>query len=127
MKKYEFVVLLVPELSQEKVEGILKKVRGIIANHKGTILTEDHWGLRKLAYRIGKRIQGIYHFMKFAAEPGVVADIRRMMSVTDDVMRHSVVRIDVEPKQPRVRRTSSAPAANPVPQQPPTGAVPPAA
>ena len=96
MKKntYEITTIFAPNIFEEKVQTHLKKIKDIILNHNGEILEEDHWDNRKLAYRINKFNSGIYHFIKATVSPTFVEDYRKYVSINEEIIRNSVIKID---------------------------------
>jgi ribosomal protein S6 len=58
----------------------------------GTWDLHDVWGRRKLAYEIDHKPDGAYHLLTFSAEPEALAEVSRVLRITDGVMRHMAVR-----------------------------------
>ncbi len=120
-KKYETAILFDPELPEERRKEFLAKLAGVIASYQGDILKQDDWGNRKLAYRIGKRVNAYYSFLLYTGNRGVVEEVERNIKIFDGVMRHLTSRVDVEVK---MKAASPAPAAGEAPPaegQPPAG------
>jgi ribosomal protein S6 len=69
----------------------------------------EPWGRRRLSYEIDHKGEGSYHLLTFAAEPATLAEISRVLKITDGVMRHLAVR--------RVQGASTRPP-EPVPEEP---------
>jgi small subunit ribosomal protein S6 len=126
-KKYETAILFDPELLEDRRKEFLGKLAGVIASYKGEILKQDDWGNRKLAYRIGKRVNAYYTFLLYTGSRGVVEEVERNIKIFDGIMRHLTSRIDVEVK---LKTASPAPAAGEAPPaaegQTPAGETPPA-
>ena len=62
MKEYELTVLIHPDLEAD-LDTPLAKVRDIITNAGGTIVREDNWGKKKLAYSIKREEFAVYVYM----------------------------------------------------------------
>ncbi len=58
----------------------------------GTWESHDAWGRRKLAYEIDHKGDGSYHLLYFESEPETLAEISRVLKITDGVLRHMAVR-----------------------------------
>jgi len=58
-------------------------------------------GRRRLAYEIAHKGEGSYHLLNFDADPETLAELSRILRITDGVMRHLAVR--------RVEGTAGAP------------------
>jgi small subunit ribosomal protein S6 len=52
----------------------------------------DRWGRRQFAYEMDHRTEGNYVFIEVTAEPAVLAELDRMLTLSDDVLRHRVIR-----------------------------------
>ncbi|HEX5584518.1 30S ribosomal protein S6 [Gaiella sp.] len=92
MTEYEILLLLAPELSEEKQTEIVDRVRTLIEQGGGTVERHDPWGRRKLAYPIAKQEDGIYHLLDFTAEPETLDELTRVLKIDDDVLRHLATR-----------------------------------
>jgi len=86
--EYEILLLLDPELSDEKQTEIVGRVNTLVQQGGGTFERHDPWGRRKLAYEIDKKTDGIYHLLQFDAEPETLDELSRILKITDGVMRH---------------------------------------
>ena len=108
MISYELLLMLDPELADERQEEIVARMRDSIQRGGGTWRTHDLWGRRRLAYEIDHKGEGIYHLVTFDAEPETLEELSRILRITDGVMRHMAVR--------RVKgsRTSAPPPPAPV-------------
>ncbi len=94
-RTYEIVLVFHPTLNEEKMHQHIKKVHDFINTYHGNIITEDHWGNRKLAYKIKKVTTGIYHFIKCEAEPEIVSELRKYFStVSEEIIRYSVIKVE---------------------------------
>ena len=109
---YEILLMLDPDLSDERQEEIVVRTRGLIENGGGTWVGHDPWGRRRLAYPIDKKDEGIYHLVQFDAEPETVDELTRILKISDGVMRHMATR----------RVESSHGPGRPGPEPPPPAA-----
>jgi ribosomal protein S6 len=55
MNHYETVFILTPVLSDAQMKEAVDKFKSVITENAGTIVNEENWGLRKLAYPIQKK------------------------------------------------------------------------
>lgn len=93
MRKYELLYVLETDLAEEKKESILERLRGII-EADGKIENVDDWGNRKLAYEIDKKNDGHYTLINFESGVEVPKELRRILKITDGVMRSMVVKLE---------------------------------
>ncbi len=66
---YEILLMLDPELPDDRQEEIVTRVREGIEGSGGSWIAHDVWGRRKLAYEIDHKAEGVYHLLTFDAEP----------------------------------------------------------
>ena len=92
MTEYEILLLLDPELSDEKQTEIVGRVSTLVEQGGGTFERHDPWGRRKLAYPIDKKEDGSYHLLTFSANAETLDEIGRVLKIDDDVMRHMATR-----------------------------------
>jgi small subunit ribosomal protein S6 len=85
---YEILLLLDPELPEERQTEIVGRVKDLVTTGGGTWLSHDLWGRRRLAFEIDKKPEGVYHLLNFDAEPATLDEISRILKITDGVMRH---------------------------------------
>ena len=70
----------------------MKRIETTIADGKGTVDNVDVWGKRKLAYEINGLTDGDYTLIDFHANPENVAELDRVLRITDAVVRHMIVK-----------------------------------
>ena len=93
MRKYEAMLILVPNLEEEARNQLLDRFKGIIEKD-GTITNIDEWGTRKLAYEINNYKEGYYVVMNFETNSDVVKELDRVSRISDSVMRHMIIKED---------------------------------
>ena len=94
MRDYELVLLLHPEADEERVESVMERVRRVASDHDGEVVSEDPWGKRKLAYKIGDFTEANYHLAKVRMEGTGTDALNNTLKLTDDVIRHLLIRQD---------------------------------
>ena len=115
MNDYEILLMLDPELPDERQNEIVTRAREAIEREGGRWDGHEPWGRRHLAYEIDHKQDGAYHLLTFAAEPATLDEISRVLKITDGVMRHLAVRRVIggstRPPQPSQERPVAAAAA----------------
>ena len=91
MTDYEILLMLDPELPEERQNEIVSRIREAV-ERDGKWDGHEPWGRRKLAYEIDHKPDGVYHLLLFSATPATLAEISRVLKITDGVMRHLAVR-----------------------------------
>ena len=92
MVKYEILLMLEPDLAEERQEEILARTRELVERGSGAWIRHDIWGRRRLAYEIDHKNEGVYHLLQFDAEPETLDELSRVLRITDGVMRHLATR-----------------------------------
>jgi small subunit ribosomal protein S6 len=134
MRTYEVLFILSPQVTEEEATTLINDFKTIATGTGATLKSEDAWGRRRLAYPIHKFNEGIYHLFVLESENSLSELDRRMKNV-DRVLRHVIVRTDLEqkradklakrnPKKERVRpAAAAAPEAQMAPEQNPESAM----
>jgi small subunit ribosomal protein S6 len=89
---YEILLMLDPELPEERQSEVVARTRELVERGGGTWANQDIWGRRKLAYEIDHKGEGVYHLLTFDSSPETLDEISRVLKITDGVMRHMAVR-----------------------------------
>jgi small subunit ribosomal protein S6 len=89
---YEVLLMLDPELADDRQSEIVTRIRELVERGGGTWLTHEPWGRRKLAYEIDHKTDGAYHLVTFDAAPETLDEISRVLKIADEVMRFLAVR-----------------------------------
>ncbi len=92
MNEYEILLLLDPELPEDKQGVVVERVRTLIEQGGGAVERHDAWGRRKLAYPIAKKDEGVYHLVSFTATTETLDELGRVLKIDDDVLRHLATR-----------------------------------
>ena len=77
MRRYEQIYILRPSLSEDEINNVVENTNQIIQSESGSIISNDKWGMKKLAYPIKKELQGYYVFCDFASTPAAVSEMER--------------------------------------------------
>jgi small subunit ribosomal protein S6 len=94
MKAYEVMLLIDPSLDEEAYAAVVDKASGVITGQGGTVDSSENWGKRRLAYEIAGLNDGAYTVTHFHANPEAVAELDRVLHITDPVVRFMIVRRD---------------------------------
>jgi len=89
---YEILLMLDPELPEERQTEVVTRTRELIEQSGGTWRSHDPWGRRRLAYEINHKPEGVYHLIVFEASPETLDEATRVLKITDGVIRHLAVR-----------------------------------
>ncbi|MFA6917744.1 MAG: 30S ribosomal protein S6 [Candidatus Gracilibacteria bacterium] len=87
---YEIMLILQPDLGEEKTNSVLKDMKELIAEAGGKISHEDVWGLRDLAYVIKGKKQGLYIVWNFTADPIKVKEFEKQLNINAAIVRYLI-------------------------------------
>jgi small subunit ribosomal protein S6 len=91
VRKYE-VIFIVRPLDEDATKAVIEKFKKLIVKNGGTIDKEDAWGKKRLAYEIKDEHEGFYCLFNITAEPACVNECDRVMKITDEVLKHMIVK-----------------------------------
>ena len=87
-----YEVLFVVDLTngEEEVKNLVEKFTSLIAAN-GTVNEVNEWGKRRLAYPINDMNEGYYVLVNFSAPTDFPAELERVFSITDGILRSMVI------------------------------------
>ena len=92
MKAYELLFFVAPSIDQETRLAVMKRIDTAITADNGTVDNVDNWGKRKLAYEVNGLTDGDYTLIDFHANPESIAELDRVLRITDAVERFMIVK-----------------------------------
>jgi small subunit ribosomal protein S6 len=121
-REYELVLMLDPGQDAPARDAIAQQARGQI-EAAGTLKHQNDWGLRKLAYEIGRRNEADYRWFRFEAPAELLEQLNHSLKIADGVLRFRVFKVD--PDAPvMVPPATAAPAPAAARERPPEPAAP---
>ena len=87
------MLIVIPELDEEQVESTIGRFQTIIERTGGEVGEVNNWGRRKLAYEIDHRADGFYYVMQFTVGERTLNELKRILRVSDDILRHIIVKL----------------------------------
>ena len=115
MRRYELMLVLRPDLAEDRIQGILDRSTRSVTAAGGQIVKLSPWGRRRLAYPIGQYRDGSYYLIVFDAPAEAILELERGLRITEDVLRHLVTRIE----RPAVARRAAVAVGGPEDVAPP--------
>jgi small subunit ribosomal protein S6 len=92
MRRYELMLVLRPDAPDERIAAIIDRATRQVTADGGQIIKVAPWGRRRLAYPIERYREGSYHIVVFEGAAGTIAEIERTLLITEEVLRHLIVR-----------------------------------
>ena len=103
MRRYELMLVLRPDIPDERNQAIVDRTTRQIAASGGQIVKVAPWGRRRLAYPIDRHREGSYHIVIFEAPAESIAELERTLLITEELLRHLVTRVEHPSKSARGR------------------------
>jgi len=110
-RQYELVYIVSPDATEQQITGLHEQVQEVVGRFSGQIDKSENWGRRKLAYEIGRHKEGTYVLEVISGPGELVKELERRLRVSDQVIRHLVVRVDEETRiveRARTRRKTES-------------------
>ena len=106
-RRYETVFIMTPVLSDAQMKETVQKFKDLLKENNSTVVYEEDWGLRKLAYPIQKKTTGFYFLMEFDSDPEVIEKLELAYRRDERVIRFLTFKMDkyaVEYSEKKKRR-----------------------
>ncbi|MDA8141376.1 MAG: 30S ribosomal protein S6 [Desulfobacteraceae bacterium] len=112
MRRYETIVIIDPDLSEEDRTSLLNRAKEIIPQQQGVFIQEDLWGVRKLAYEINKKPRGFYALLDYCGTGKAVDELERLFRIDDRAMKFITVQLAAEADPEKIKADIAAAKAN---------------
>jgi small subunit ribosomal protein S6 len=94
MNNYELMVIFTLVWSDDELKAAKKKYTTLVTDNGGSIVGENPWGLKSLAYPIQKKTTGLYWVMEFIAPSDFNEKLKIQLLRDESVLRHMATRLD---------------------------------
>ncbi|MGD1920302.1 MAG: 30S ribosomal protein S6 [Pleurocapsa sp.] len=90
---YEMMYILRPDLSEDQVGESVTKYQNFLVERGAENLEIQVKGKRRLAYPVGKYLDGIYVQVNYEADGSQIAPLERMMRLSEDAIRYLTIKL----------------------------------
>ncbi len=111
MRPYEVMVIFDTGAEPPAIQAVVDRLLETIRTAEGTPGAIDRWGRRPFAYEVKHRREGYYVLVDFSGTSRTIADVDRMLSLADEVLRHKVIRVPEKLARRSKGSDGGAPAA----------------
>ena len=94
MRRYELMLVLRPDLPDDKTQAVIDRTTRAILGSGGQIVKVAPWGRRRLAYPIDRHREGSYHIILFEAPAEAIVELERGLLITEELLRHLITRVE---------------------------------
>ncbi|QSQ14313.1 30S ribosomal protein S6 [Myxococcus landrumensis] len=100
LREYETIFLVKPDLTDDNVDKLKERVRGIVGREGGKVLRFTVWGKKKTLFPVAKQPRAIYVHASYLGGAKLVAEIERNLKNLDEVTRYISVKLadEVDPE-----------------------------
>ena len=89
-RNYEGLFIIEPDAASARFDQVKTALAQDLERYKGAITRTKELGQRQLSYPIGPCSEGFYYLLEFAADSGVINDIRGRYRLNNDVLRFMI-------------------------------------
>ena len=100
MRRYELMLVLHPDVDDERREAVMAHVRRAAEGSGGEVVSETNeapWGRRKLAFKMGPHAEAHYQLAHLTMEASAAGELESALNISEDVLRHLLVRQEEQP------------------------------
>jgi small subunit ribosomal protein S6 len=94
VNKYELTLVLDGKAGAAKKKKVTETLEKTLKIFKGAISESKEWGVKELAYKIGKSETGLYLYFELDLEPSAVKALNDKLRVDPDLIRFLLIRKD---------------------------------
>jgi len=103
MPLYEHVFISRQDLSNTQAEALIEEFSTVLSVNGGSVVEQEYWGVKTMAYKVNKNRKGHYAFLKTDAPSAAVQEMERLMRLHEDVMRVLTIKVDGHEEGPSVQ------------------------
>ena len=92
LQDYELVFIVSPEVTDESLENTVDSVSQFISGKDGIISDSERWGKRKLAYPMGRFLEGHYVLTRFKISPARCKELEASLEISEEILRHLLIK-----------------------------------
>ena len=102
MALYEHVFISRQDLSASQAESLIEEFSKVLTDNDGTVVDQEYWGLKTMAYKINKNRKGHYALIKSDCPPDAAKEMERLMRLNEDVMRVMTIKVKTHEEGPSI-------------------------
>lgn len=103
MKLYELTYLISPEVSEENIQSLQKKIESLIKEGEGSIIETNPPVKRTLAYPIQKKTGALVADLTFNLKPEKIKDFEKNLKSESQILRYLISKEKLARKIPKAR------------------------
>ena len=93
MKNYELLTVFKPSLDSDELDSIVEKISEEIKSQKGSVVSVDKMGRKKLAYDVQGYRDGFFANLIISLPAESIVEFKRNLKLNDNVLRFMFMEI----------------------------------
>ena len=107
-RPYEALTILKAVGTDAELSQSVKQVEEPIHKLGGTVESSTSWGRRRLAYRVARQTDGVYHLVLFHLAPEHLDELKRLFRLNEHLVRFLILnRENHHPSRPPAAATTA--------------------
>ncbi len=94
LRDYELVLIISPEVVEEKFDATIDSVSQFITEKGGAISDVERWGKKRLAYPIEHFMEGSYVLTRFNLKPALSKELEANLQISEEILRHLLIKLN---------------------------------
>jgi small subunit ribosomal protein S6 len=112
MNNYELMVIFTPVLSEDEFKASQKKYTKMVTEAGGSVVAENAWGLKSLAYPIQKKTTGLYWVLEYTAASDFNEKLKTQILRDETILRYLCTKLDKYAVQYNAKKRSGVATGN---------------
>src|ERR1700749_2046177 len=115
---YDLIFIVRPATPEDEIKKVLTSIEHTVAEKGAKSEKTEHWGTRKLAYRVAKHREGIYVYQQIRTQHHeLIAELERRPRVQAVLFKYLTIGLDEVPKSQKKFQAKREPRAAPRPRR----------
>ena len=89
---YDLLVIIKPNINDDDLDKNISQIESAIKNYGGSIVKIEEPSRKRFAHKIKGFKEGYYVSILFNSPPEAPNTLKRTLSISDDVIRHAIVK-----------------------------------
>lgn len=95
MSKYEAMVIIKSDLSEDERKVLLNQINDVIIKNNGKVSQANIWSERKkLFFPIKKSLDGVYYLVNFDAQGPAIKEIKHAYALNEGILRALITKVE---------------------------------
>lgn len=92
-RHYETIFIIAPNVSESKAKELIEKNAKVLGDTKATVLRQDDWGKKRMAYPMKKHAMGQYVYFRYIGTQEGVQALERSLKLDANILKYLSVRL----------------------------------